>query len=240
MKKLIVFAPLALATAGAAFAADPPKAKIAGFDIGALDRSANACTDFYQFACGGWMKANPVPPDRPRWGRFDELQDRNRDVLREILNQVSASSGGRSPIDQKIGDHYAACMDEVAHRGEGGEAAREGAPRHRRAQGQVRAGRPPGPSPVPGPAHAVRLRLAAGLQGRDQGAGGRRPGRAGHARPRLLLQGGCAVAGAAHASTWCTCRRCSSWRGTSPTSPPRARRASWRWRPLWPRSRWSA
>lgn len=112
MKKLIALAPLALAVAGAAFAADPPRAKIAGFDIAALDRSANACTDFYQFACGGWVAANPVPPDRPRWGRFDELQDRNRDVLRDILNQVSASSGGRSPIDQKIGDHYAACMDE--------------------------------------------------------------------------------------------------------------------------------
>ena len=112
MKKLIVLAPLALAASQAALAADPPKPKIAGFDIGALDRTANACTNFYQFACGGWMAANPVPPDRPRWGRFDELQDRNRDVLREILNQVSASSGGRHPIDQKIGDHYAACMDE--------------------------------------------------------------------------------------------------------------------------------
>jgi putative endopeptidase len=112
VKKLIAALPLALCAAGVAWAADPPPAKIAGFDIGALDRSANACTDFYQFACGGWVKANPVPPDRPRWGRFDELQDRNRDVLREILNQVSASSGGRNPIDQKIGDHYAACMDE--------------------------------------------------------------------------------------------------------------------------------
>jgi len=112
VKKLIVLATCALATAGAAAAADAPKAKIAGFDIGALDRSANACTDFYQFACGGWVKANPVPPDRPIWGRFDELQDRNRDVLRDILNQVSAASGGRNPIDQKIGDHYAACMDE--------------------------------------------------------------------------------------------------------------------------------
>ena len=112
MKKLIALAGLGLAAA-AAHAQDPAaKPKIAGFDIAALDRSASACTDFYQFACGGWMKANPVPADRARWGRFDELQDRNRDVLRDILNQISASSGGRTPVDQRIGDHYAACMDE--------------------------------------------------------------------------------------------------------------------------------
>jgi putative endopeptidase len=112
LKKLIALAGLGLAAA-AAQAQDPAaKPKIAGFDVQALDRSANACTDFYQFACGGWMKANPVPADRARWGRFDELQDRNRDVLRDILNKVSASSGGRTPVDQRIGDHYAACMDE--------------------------------------------------------------------------------------------------------------------------------
>jgi endothelin-converting enzyme/putative endopeptidase len=112
VKKLLVLASSALASAGVAGAADPPRARIAGFDVAALDRSANACTDFYQFACGGWVKANPVPPDRPIWSRFDELQDRNREVLREILDKVSASAGGRDPIDQKIGDYYAACMDE--------------------------------------------------------------------------------------------------------------------------------
>jgi putative endopeptidase len=114
LKKLIALAGLGLAatTARAQAPAAAAKQKIAGFDVQALDRSANACTDFYQFACGGWMKANPVPADRPRWGRFDELQDRNRDVLREILNQISASTGGRTPVDQRIGDHYAACMDE--------------------------------------------------------------------------------------------------------------------------------
>jgi endothelin-converting enzyme/putative endopeptidase len=115
LKKLAALAGLA-ALSATAYAQTPaptePKARVAGFDIQALDRTANACTDFYQFACGGWVKANPVPADRARWGRFDELQDRNRDVLRAILNQISASSGGRNPVDQKIGDHYAACMDE--------------------------------------------------------------------------------------------------------------------------------
>ncbi|MET0556729.1 MAG: M13 family metallopeptidase [Vicinamibacteria bacterium] len=119
MKKLIALTGLGLAAVTAQAQDTAAKPKIAGFDVTALDRSANACTDFYQFACGGWMKANPVPADRPRWGRFDELQDRNRDVLREILNQISASSGGRTPIDQRIGDHYAACMDEVGTEAKG-------------------------------------------------------------------------------------------------------------------------
>jgi endothelin-converting enzyme/putative endopeptidase len=96
-----------------AAAGDPP-AKVPGFDPTALDRSAAACTDFYQFACGGWRARNPVPPDRARWGRFDELAERNQTVLRGILEKASADDAKREPIDQKIGDQYAACMDEAA------------------------------------------------------------------------------------------------------------------------------
>src|SRR5579883_2011510 len=82
-----------------------------GFDASALDRTANPCTNFYQFACGGWMARNPVPPDRARWGRFDELIDHNNAVLRDILQQASSSHPGRTPDEQRIGDYYAACMD---------------------------------------------------------------------------------------------------------------------------------
>jgi len=83
-----------------------------GFDPTALDRSANPCVDFYQYACGTWMGSNPVPGDHSRWGRFDALQERNRTILQNILETASANSPGRSAIDQKIGDFYASCMDE--------------------------------------------------------------------------------------------------------------------------------
>ncbi len=84
-----------------------------GFDINALDRTADPCGDFYQFACGGWMARNPIPADRSIWGRFNELEDRNQKILRGILDGVSANDAHRSPLDAKIGDYYASCMDEA-------------------------------------------------------------------------------------------------------------------------------
>jgi len=78
-----------------------------------MDSTANACTNFYQYACGGWQAKNPVPADYSRWGRFEELAERNQKILREIL-EASASASSRGPIDQKIGDYYTSCMDEAA------------------------------------------------------------------------------------------------------------------------------
>jgi endothelin-converting enzyme/putative endopeptidase len=89
-------------------AADKPAPRrVPGFDPNALDQSVNACTDFYQFSCGGWLARNPVPADRARWGRFDELSERNQATLRGILDQAQ-----KSAADRQIGDYYTACMDE--------------------------------------------------------------------------------------------------------------------------------
>ena len=86
--------------------------KAPGFDPSALNRAADPCVNFYQYACGGWMKANPIPGDQSRWGRFNALQESNKTILQNILEGVSTAKAGRTVIEQEIGDYYAACMDE--------------------------------------------------------------------------------------------------------------------------------
>ena len=70
------------------------------FDVNAIDKTVDPCVDFYQYSCGTWMKNNPIPPDKSRWGRFDELAERNLYILRDILTEAQAP-GKHSAI----GDH---------------------------------------------------------------------------------------------------------------------------------------
>ena len=79
-----------------------------------LDKNIDPCTDFYAYACSKWQAQNPIPSDRPAWGRFNELQDRGEIIVRGILEKYSTDDPKRSPIEQKIGDYYFSCMDEAA------------------------------------------------------------------------------------------------------------------------------
>jgi putative endopeptidase len=79
-----------------------------------MDKTCKACQDFYHYANGGWLKANPIPPAYPSWGSFSELQQRNQIHEREILEQAAADrSAAPGSNEQKIGDFYASCMNET-------------------------------------------------------------------------------------------------------------------------------
>jgi len=80
-----------------------------------FDPAVPACQDFYTHAVGGWMKANPIPADKARYGAFEELAERNRAILKSILEETSARKDWKKgSIQQKVGDFFASGMDEAA------------------------------------------------------------------------------------------------------------------------------
>jgi len=77
-----------------------------------MDRSVDACTDFYRYSCGNWIKKNPIPPDQARWNVYSKLEEENQRFLWGILEQASRTTAGRSQVETEIGDYFYACMDE--------------------------------------------------------------------------------------------------------------------------------
>jgi putative endopeptidase len=107
---IILVAAFGVATAGMRPSA-APAAGYWGFDTANLDRSCKPCDDFYQFAMGGWMKANPIPAQYSTWGSFSLLRDKNLQNLREILETASKEQAPAGSNEQKIGDFYTSCID---------------------------------------------------------------------------------------------------------------------------------
>lgn len=85
-----------------------------GYSLSNMDKSCKPCDDFYQFAMGGWMKNNPIPPEYPSWGTFLELRDKNLTAMRTILDVSTKSSAAAGSNERKIGDFYSSCMDTTA------------------------------------------------------------------------------------------------------------------------------
>jgi putative endopeptidase len=83
-------------------------------DVPSMNRTADPCTDFYQYACGGWIRNNPIPADQPRWDVYAKLGEENMRFLWGILEESAKPVPGRSAVNQKIGDYFGACMDEKA------------------------------------------------------------------------------------------------------------------------------
>jgi putative endopeptidase len=109
---LTLCAGLPAQTAPAASSSSAPR--VEHFDPAMADRDLNPCSDFFQYSCSKWLKANPIPSDQPGWGTFNSLALWNIAAVRETLEQAAAASAQRTPIERKVGDYYAACADESA------------------------------------------------------------------------------------------------------------------------------
>jgi len=83
-------------------------------NLGSMERSVDPCVDFYHYACGGWQKQNPIPPDQASWSVYGKLYEDNLKFLRGILEEAGKPASGRDTVTREIGDFYAACMDEAA------------------------------------------------------------------------------------------------------------------------------
>jgi putative endopeptidase len=104
--------------------AQPPQVQRAffgdhGFDVSQIDRTVQPCDDFYSFAVGKWRELHPLPPQYARFGRFEELAERNRQTLRSILEEDAKMHGAPGTTEQKIGDFWNACMNEPAIEAQG-------------------------------------------------------------------------------------------------------------------------
>jgi endothelin-converting enzyme/putative endopeptidase len=113
-------APASSAAAAVTAASGPPAATPLAhlpytpvLDVSSMDKTADPCVDFFQYACGGWQKNNPIPADQSRWDVYAKMEQDNRRVLWGILDRLASQTSGRTVSQQKIGDAFAACTNEA-------------------------------------------------------------------------------------------------------------------------------
>src|SRR5436309_2086007 len=115
--KRIFIALVVLAASFAAAAQEGPLTALPytpSLDVPSMDKAADPCVDFYQYSCGGWMAHNPIPADQAAWTVYGKLTNENARFLWGILDEASKPSPDRTPVQQKIGDYFAACMNAPA------------------------------------------------------------------------------------------------------------------------------
>ena len=88
-------------------------AKVAAIDVANMDTTVAPGADFYEYACGGWIKSHPLKPEYARFGTFDQLRENNQEQLKTLIEQLSATSSEAGSVAQKIGSLYAMGLDSV-------------------------------------------------------------------------------------------------------------------------------
>jgi len=109
VKTLSLLALSVCAGLGPLLAAEPPP--VPRFSVANMDRSVSPVADFYRFACGNWLKNNPVPADKSRWSGFDELQQRNWFLIQDVLEHAADAKANRDNLTRQVGDFFASAMN---------------------------------------------------------------------------------------------------------------------------------
>jgi putative endopeptidase len=117
---LVLFAACsAVGNAQSSSAHEEKPERLPGLEPAFIDKSADPCTNFFQYACGNFSKLHPIPADRSAFGSGTMLYDYNQSILHSILEKAAAGGAGRTANEQKTGDYYASCMDTAAISREG-------------------------------------------------------------------------------------------------------------------------
>jgi len=116
--KMRQFIPMVLLASAPVVAGAQAQMK-SGIDLANLDNSVRAADDFYQYACGGWMKNNPLPAAYSRFGSFDQLGQDNNKRVNSILNDLLDKTYAQGTTEQKLSDFYKLAMDSVRRNSEG-------------------------------------------------------------------------------------------------------------------------
>lgn len=95
--------------------------KSTGIDLTNLDTTVMPQQDFYEYACGGWIKKNPLKPEYARYGTFDQLRENNQSQLNDLINELSKGKNAVGSVQQKIADLYNLGMDEATLNAQGKE-----------------------------------------------------------------------------------------------------------------------
>src|SRR3954469_15904987 len=108
MRSALFTASLAVVVTAGTLLAEPAPVK---FTVKNMDPKVDPAADFYRFANGHWLKSHEIPADHATWGLSDELIEINRARLREILERCAEPRADRTPVEQQVGDFYAAATN---------------------------------------------------------------------------------------------------------------------------------